>query len=300
MNTTVPLIQANRLWKMGIEGENVLIGIVDTGIDLQHPDLADKIVAIKDFTRSGKQDRVGHGTAVASVIAGNGYASKGLYKGVAPKAKLVIAKALDNNGNGQLDWIIDACEWLASQGVKIINLSLGTTVPSDGTDPLCKEVNYLVEKKGIIVVAAAGNEDKQSYAIGSPGAAENAITVAATDKRDRPASFSSRGPTLDGRPKPDLAAPGVRIAAARASGTTMGQVINQYYVYVDGTSFAAPHVSGVCALLKQAFPNLSAKEIKEILKRGCDKIGLRSGCRKNKRIQKLCFSKASKNSKRTK
>ena len=258
-----------RLWAQGLTGKGVRVGIVGTGIDLSHPDLQGKIIATKDFSTRGIQDYVGHETAVASIIAGRG-AKNWRLRGVAYDAELVIAKVTQDDGSAEEDVLIDALEWLASQGVHVINFSITSDCVTDGRDPVSREVNYLSEKREIGVVCAAGNYGPSQYSIGSPGAAEEAITVGCVNNQDVLRLASSRGPTLDDRVKPDCVAPGERILCARARNTTTCDIHSDHYGFFDLTSFATPHATGIWALLKQAFRNAMPQQIKQAIRESCD------------------------------
>jgi len=268
LSESVPLIGAPTLWASGYDGTGIKIAILDTGIDSTHPDLDDlddnpltndpKVLVQEDFTDDYSfSDMFGHGTHVASIAAGTGEASGGLYKGVAPGANLWNLKVLNRYGYGYDSWIINGineatygADGIPDSGdeADIISMSLGGGA-TDGEDPLSLAVNNAVDA-GIVVVLAAGNSGS-SFSIGTPGAADKVITVGATDDYDNLAGFSSRGPTLDYRVKPDVVAPGVDIIAARASGTSMGTPLNDLYTSASGTSMATPHVAGASAILLQ-------------------------------------------------
>lgn len=164
-------------------------------------------------------------------------------------------------------------EWLAATGAKIINLSVGTHVSAHGVDPLGRLCANLVEAN-IVVIAAAGNSGPLPRTIGSPGSAPRVITVGATDMSDQVATFSSRGPTVQGLTKPDLVAPGFEVTAARAHGTQLGTIVNQSYTRMSGTSMAAPLVAGLAALMLEYSPQLTATEIKAILQLNCASLNL--------------------------
>lgn len=182
---------------------------------------------------------------------------------IAPRADIIVMK--DRVGAyGYMHQVIDACERLHGLGVQILNLSIATDFPTDGTDPICLEVNHLVEH-GIAVVAAAGNKGSKFQTIGAPGAAELAITVGKTNEEDAVVRDSSRGPTLDGRLKPDCVAPGSRITAAIPLALRKGS-----YDTFDCTSFAVPHVTGTLALLKEAYPDSTASNLKRAIMAGCE------------------------------
>ena len=264
LDTAMPLIQVPRLWQENLSGEGVRIAVVDTGLDTQHPDFQGRIGGTADFTGEGITDRHGHGTHCASIAAGSGEASGGKYRGAAPKASLYAAKVLRSDGQGMMSDVMAGVEWAVDQGVQVVSLSLGGPGPCDGTDALCETCDAAVER-GVIVCVAAGNDGPNPYTVGSPGCAHNVITIGACNDQERIASFSSRGPTSDGRPKPDLVFPGVDIIAARARGTNMGKVVNEHYTSASGTSMATPAAAGVCALILQAKPSLTPQEVKTCL-----------------------------------
>jgi serine protease AprX len=264
IDESVPLIQAPAVHRAGFTGKGIRVGLVDTGIDPNHPDFAGRIAEFKDFSGDGAADGHGHGTHVAGIIGGSAAASGGKYLGVAYECQFIVAKALRNDGAGLMSDIIAGLEYQLDQKAQVVNLSLGSSGTSDGTDALSVACDALVER-GIIVCVAAGNDGPFARTIGAPGAARKVITVGATDKQDALASFSSRGPTSDGRVKPDLCFPGVGIHSCRASGTAMGSVINDFYTTASGTSMATPHATGSSALLLQARPELTPQAIKDAL-----------------------------------
>jgi serine protease AprX len=253
-----------------INGTGVRIAVIDTGIDPTHPDFyfpngTSKIVGAASFTGEPTADGYGHGTHCASIAAGTGAASEGQYVGVAPGGTLLNAKVLDNvRGEGQESWIISGIQWSVDNNANVLSMSFGTDVGGDGTDPLSTTVNWAVDR-GVVCAVAAGNAGSEMYTIASPGAAERAITVGASSKSDVVASFSSRGPTSDQRTKPDVVAPGVDIVAARATGTSLGTPISQYYTRLSGTSMATPHVAGAAALLLDAHPSWDPARVKRSL-----------------------------------
>ncbi len=252
-------VSAPFAWRSGWTGRGVLVGQIDTGVDEKHPDLAGRIAAQRDFTGDGN----GHGTQVAGIIAGSGIASGGKYRGIAPDAQLVVAKALGADGGGATSNVIAALEWAVNQGVKVVNMSLGFNGPADGTDPLSMAVDAATAR-GCLVVVAAGNSGPDASSIGAPAAARTALAVGAIDRAGQVTLFSSRGPTADGRSKPDLVAPGEGIVSCRAQASA-GRMIEGYYTPSSGTSMAAPHVAGAAALLLQANPALTVDELIDAL-----------------------------------
>ncbi|MER6081363.1 S8 family serine peptidase [Streptomyces sp. NPDC001833] len=258
-------IHAPAAWKAGYDGKGVKVAVLDSGIDATHPDVKNAIAGAKDFTGSGStDDTMGHGTHVASTIAGSGARSGGKYKGVAPGAKLLIGKVFSNGGT-QESWLISAMQWASGQGAKVVNMSLGST-DSAGADPLEKAVNDLSASAGTLFVIAAGNEGPNDNTLDSPGAASAALTVAAVDGKDRLTDFSSRGPSADGTLKPDISAPGLDIIAAKAAHGTEGDPAGTAgYVRMSGTSMATPHTVGAAAILAQEHPTWTGQWLKAAL-----------------------------------
>ncbi|MFF5931729.1 S8 family serine peptidase [Streptomyces hydrogenans] len=272
---SVPQIGAPEAWAKGFDGKGVKVAVLDTGVDATHPDLAGRIIEARNFTETADAvDHHGHGTHVASTVGGSGAASGGRNKGVAPGADLMVGKVLNDAGQGSDSSVLGGMEWAARNGAKVISMSLGTAAATDGTDPLSTAVNELSAETGALFVIAAGNVGPGATTIGSPGSADSALTVAAVDKQDRIASFSSRGPRLrDSALKPDIAAPGVNIVAARAGGTTMGTPVDAHYTAASGTSMATPHVAGAAAILAGAHPDWTAADIKGALMSAADVVG---------------------------
>ncbi|MDX3605899.1 S8 family serine peptidase [Streptomyces sp. FL06-04B] len=267
---SVPQVRAPEAWTAGFDGKGTRVAVLDTGIDTDHPDVKDRLVATRSFVPGEEvDDKHGHGTHVASTIAGSGAASEGANKGVAPAADLLVGKVLGDEGSGADSGIIEAMEWAKAEGADIVSMSLGSPVPDDGTDPMSQAVNSLSADGGPLFVIAAGNA-YGAGTIGSPGSAEQALTVAAVDKQDGRADFSSMGPLVRSHGlKPDLSAPGVDIAAA-ASQSVPG--MEGMYQSMSGTSMATPHVAGAAALLKQRHPDWSGQRIKDALMTSSKKL----------------------------
>ncbi|MFE7464522.1 S8 family serine peptidase [Streptomyces sp. NPDC057499] len=258
-------IGAPEAWQAGYDGKGATVAVLDTGVDATHPDLAGKLGEVRNFTEDPTaNDGHGHGTHVASTIAGSGAASGGSRKGVAPGARLMIGKVLDSTGSGPYSAILGGMEWAARSGADVVSMSLGGG-PTDGTDILSIALDELSEETGTLFVVAAGNTGAD-YQVGSPGAAARALTVGAVDRDDKLAAFSSRGPRVgDNAAKPDLTAPGVGIVAARAAGTSMGDPVDASYTAASGTSMATPHVAGAAAILAAQHPEWSAPRLKDAL-----------------------------------
>jgi len=252
-------ISAPAAWSL-TTGSGIRIGVVDTGIDLQHEDLATKVVASTSCVGAGDfetacngsaQDDQGHGTHVSGIAAAVKDNGKGV-AGVAPGAQLVVAKVLSTTGTGNGSDVIAGIKWVVDHGAKIVNLSLGD--PAQPINALISEneltegVNY-AWGKGAIPVIAAGNSNAAGLGLegGSYGDL-NAVIVGATGPDDKPSSYS----TSTGGAKWAIAAPG------GAGGTKKDEDIystfwiskqKNAYTYLAGTSMAAPHVSGALALL---------------------------------------------------
>ena len=265
-------IGAPAAWAAGWTGAGVTIAVLDTGIDADHPDFAGRIAGAQSFIDGVPEavDDDGHGTHVASIAAGSGAGGGGQFRGIAPDATLLVGKVCAPFGCPESS-ILAGMEWAAESGAAVVNLSLGG-VDSPGDDPLEQAINELTAQHGTLFVAASGNRPLCGGAdrlqVGSPSTADAALSVGAVDPADRLASFSCRGPRAGDRGlKPEITAPGVRIAAARVPGTPTGDIepIDELYTRVSGTSMAAPHVTGAAAVLRQQHPDWRAVELKSAL-----------------------------------
>jgi len=287
LDKAVPAIGGPTAWEAGFTGKGVTVAVLDTGIDTEHPDFGDRIVAASNWLKSpgqgdsglwGSRDRSatdgnGHGTHIAGIVGGDGAASDGRYRGVAPEASLLVGKVLYDDGSGDASDVIAGLEWAYSKGAQVACLSLGGADAGDGTDALSVACDELVER-GLIICVAAGNAGPRAYTIGPPGCARQVITVGAADLSRGAdgaivvATFSSRGPTSDRRVKPDLVFPGVGIVSCRASSGSMGDPVaeaGEFYARASGTSMAAPFAAGACALLLQASPEATPNQVRENL-----------------------------------
>ena len=243
---------------------DVNVCVIDTGIDAAHVDLNEgQVIGWKDYVngRTTPYDDNGHGTHVAGIVAGQGDGNAA-YRGNAHGASLVGVKVLNSAGSGSTTAIINGVNFCvnnkATYGVKIINMSLGSSGSSDGTDSLSQAVNNAFDA-GILPVVAAGNSGPAAYTIGSPAAAAKALTVCSLadpgEKGFFVSSFSSRGPTADGRTKPDICAAGHNVTAPQANSTSG-------YVAYSGTSMATPFTAGVAALMLDANSALTPSDLK--------------------------------------
>lgn len=263
--TSLSQIGARAAWQAGYTGAGVTVVVLDTGVDVTHPDLAGRISATRNFTEGVEddRDRHGHGTHVASIVGGTGAASGGQHRGAAPDARLVSGKVCTAAGCAE-SWILAGMRWAAAeQRAKVVNLSVGA-LDTAGTDPLEQAVNDLSARYGTLFVASAGNRGP-TQSVGSPASAAAALAVGAVDREDRLTDFSSRGPAKGGAAlKPELTAPGAGIVAARGSDSRAGAA-GDAYLALSGTSMAAARVTGAAALLAQQHPDWSGEQLKSTL-----------------------------------
>ncbi|GLZ78136.1 serine protease [Actinorhabdospora filicis] len=268
LDQSVPQVGAPAAWAAGYDGTGVTVAVLDSGYDAAHPDLAGRVKEARDFTGTtpGAPDLHGHGTHVASTVAGTGAASNGRYKGVAPGASLLIGKVC-------VDYCMDSdmiagMEWAAASGAAAVNMSIGGGA-TDGPDPVVEALERLTAETGTLFVVAAGNSGPEAGSVETPGIAPSALTVGSVTKTDQLSGFSSRGPAITHTVKPDLAAPGSDITAARASAAP-GE---GPYLTMSGTSMATPHVTGAVAILKQRHPEWKAADLKRALTGSAKDLG---------------------------
>jgi thermitase len=258
-NTLDADIDAAEAWTIS-RGAGVNVAVVDSGVDLAHPDLASQLLPGYDWVGddSVPQDGNGHGTHVAGTIAA---AENGLgVVGVAPEASVIPLRVLGDNGAGWGSDVAAAFDWAGDRGVRIVNASLG----ADGITTL--ERLAIREHPGTLYVVAAGNDgDNVDVTPHYPCAytEANVLCVGATDAGDDLASFSNYGTTAV-----DLFAPGVDIASTYPVG--FGTFLDDGYTLMDGTSMATPHVAGAAALVAAHHPEFTASQIKAALMQGAD------------------------------
>jgi serine protease AprX len=299
-DVTTQTIGADQLWDGGLAdlpsltGDGIAIAVIDSGIDVKHNALKNRVRFSYDFTGGNGVDKYGHGTHVAATIAGEmgrtSYTRD--YSGVAPQASLINLRVLNDYGIGTVSDVVEAIDWAiehsAQYKIRVLNLSLGAPVLQPyRDDPLCEAVERAVQS-GLVVVAAAGNfgrtADGRTILGGttSPGNSPHAITVGALDTHgtarrsdDTVATYSSLGPTrFDLVLKPDLVAPGSRIVSAEASGSYLSANLPDHhvigsgpnaYMRLSGTSMATGVVSGSVALLLEEKPALKPASTKAVL-----------------------------------
>jgi len=295
----VDTVGARNLWDKGYNGTGVVIAVLDTGIDFLHADLDDfdddnttvdsKVTAYASFVEGDTLpiDIIGHGTYAASIAAGTGSRSGGLYAGIAPGATLLSAKVTLGGLLTAPSWIVSGIEWACSRGADIILMPFNTFgSPGDAVSVAVKTA----AERGVFVVAAAGDDGPDYLTIMSPGGSAAAFSVGAYDTdKDEVAAFSGRGPSLDMLAKPDIVAPGIGIIGARAGnalsqagfgsfnlgdlgglssllGGSFGENVNDYYMKADSTAGAAAITAGVVALLMEAFDRATPIVLANVLR----------------------------------
>jgi thermitase len=258
----LPHIGANMGWQQTTGSSNVIIAIVDTGVDLTHPDLVDKIVPGYDMHNgdADPSDDEGHGTHVASIAAASSNNGQGI-AGLSWGARIMPVKVLDAKGSGKSSNVASGIIWAVDNGAQVINLSLGS---SNYSTAVQNAVTY-AHSRGVLVVAAAGNHYKKGNPTTYPAAYTNVLAVAATNDSDGHASYSSSGSYVD------VAAPGGDPAGS-SDGNHRNWIPGAYwrgsgvsYAWLSGTSQAAPHAAGLAALLLSLNPNLTPGQLQQII-----------------------------------
>lgn len=284
MEEVVPVHGVDLVWQdTGYTGEGVTMAIIDTGIDGNHTALDDldddnmtddpKIVAFYDAINNPEEtngteifpyDDNGHGTHCAGITAGTG-APNYQHIGVAPRANLVGVKVLDGGGSGSFAAVMAGMQWTVEKrhefNIRAASMSLGAlTGAIEWTSSEEESVNRMANemmRAGVTLFIAAGNSGGTAT-IGTPGSAEDVITVGSLDKDTSIAIYSSQGPTEEGRVKPNIAFVGSSVNAPDAN-------TGDGYVALSGTSMATPGAAGVAVLMYQANPDLSPFDIRNIM-----------------------------------
>ena len=251
-------IEAPQAWEVTTGSSSINIAILDTGVDLDHLDLASKLISNINFSDSATVDDVyGHGTHVAGIaaaISNNGIGVAGL----GYNSTIMNVKVLGDTGSGAYSWIASGIIWAADNGAEIINMSLGG---SSASSTLEDAINY-AWSKGVVVVAAAGNSGSTTPSY--PAYYTNCIAVAATDANDAKASWSNYGDWVD------VAAPGLNVYST---------LKDNGYGYKSGTSMASPHVAGLAALVFTVVGDANGNgklndEVRSRIEGTCDDIGV--------------------------
>ncbi|EFM09007.1 peptidase S8 and S53 subtilisin kexin sedolisin [Paenibacillus curdlanolyticus YK9] len=240
-----PRIKADQAWNTTTGSSGMIVAVIDTGVDSDHPDLIANLIpgynTIDNTTNT--EDIHSHGTHVSGIIAASMNNGQGI-SGIAPSSAIMPLKAMNDGGTGSSLDVIEAIQWATDHGAKIINMSLGF---SSYSQAMQDAVNY-ANSMGVLVVAAAGNNN--SSAASYPAALANVLSVVATDTNNAKASFSNYGTTVD------ISAPGTEILSTVPGGG---------YEYKQGTSMASPVVAGGAALVWNSHPELSTSELTRLL-----------------------------------
>ena len=280
-------IGARDLWDLGFRGQGAVVAVLDSGVELSHPDLQERWRGSPDNPESGWFDpfalselptdlpsldqNFGHGTAVTGVILAGDQSGRDL--GVAPGAKWIAARIFDANGQTTDAIIVDTLQWVmdpdgdgnGNDAADIVNTSWGLDATGQCL-PIFRSAVQQLKDSGIAMVAAAGNSGPASNTSESPANYPEVLAVGATDQTDLITDFSSRGPSpCDDALYPDLVAPGV--------GLTTTNAFSSEYATVAGTSFSAPQVSGILALLMEAFPDAGIATLETALRNAAVDLG---------------------------
>ena len=271
--TQLQNVGADQLLESGYDGTGVVLGFLDTQYDFQHPALVDisasgRLLATRDFT-GGQFQTSFHGLSVSSITLGS---DEGTLVGPARGARVLAATTeyAPTETHAEEDNLVAGLEWMEAQGADVVNISLGysrfdegegsyTYADMDGNTAIVTRAVDRAASRGLIVVTSAGNEGNDTWQfITAPADADSAITVGAATPGGTRASFSSTGPTADGRIKPDVSAQGTEMVTASSSG--------DYSFFGAGTSYSAPLVTGVVAQLLQAKPGLTPIQMRDALR----------------------------------
>lgn len=253
-------------------GKGIGVCILDTGI-YEHIDFTGRIWAFYDFLAFKRRpyDDNGHGTHVAGLVAGDGTASMGKYRGAAPGCGIISLKVLDCYGTGSQDDVLRALRWIREYRqqyrIRVVNISVGTTCNSKRNHARLLESVEQLWDEGVVVVTAAGNQGPRPGSITAPGSSKKVITVGSSDLLEGRSAISGRGPTAECVCKPDIVAPGNKI---------MSCVPGKPYSYgvKSGTSMSTPLVTGAIACALEKNPALTNTDIKTMLMNSAEDMGL--------------------------
>lgn len=253
-------------------GKGIGVCILDTGI-YEHIDFTGRIWAFYDFLAFKRRpyDDNGHGTHVAGLVAGDGTASMGKYRGAAPGCGIISLKVLDRYGTGSQDDVLRALRWIRENRqqyrIRVVNISVGTTCNSKRNHARLLESVEQLWDEGVVVVTAAGNQGPRPGSITAPGSSKKVITVGSSDLLEGRSAISGRGPTAECVCKPDIVAPGNKI---------MSCVSGKPYSYgvKSGTSMSTPLVTGAIACALEKNPALTNTDIKTMLMNSAEDMGL--------------------------
>lgn len=273
MNKIRQLLNVNEFHKKGYLGQGVTIAVLDSGAYM-HSDYKDRILDFKDYinNRALPYDDFSHGTHVCGIMCGSGKTNKA-YIGMAPLAKIIPIKVLDNTGHGDSENIINATKWIINYkkryNIRIVNISIGTKAKScaEENSTLVKSVDSLWDA-GLIVVVSAGNNGPNYQSITIPGISRKVITVGSckwnNDKNNSASDLSGKGPTYCNIEKPDIVVPGDNIISCS---------LKNGYTKKSGTSMSTPILSGAAALILSYNPTISNNVFKDYIKKSALDLG---------------------------
>jgi subtilisin len=255
-------LEAVRVPASRFAGRGVRVAILDTGLDVAHPDFAGRTIERRSFiARQGPDDGHGHGTHVTGTACGPLKPQHGPRYGIAYEAEIWSGKVLGNDGSGADGGILDGINWAVANSCRVASMSLGAPVePGQAYSRVFEAAARRALAKGTLIVAAAGNDSDRAAGlvrpVGHPANCPSILAVAALTKTLGVADFSNRG-TASGGGRIDIAAPGVGVVSAWPHAPR--------YRALDGTSMATPHVAGVVALLVESEPKDTAAATQELL-----------------------------------
>ncbi len=243
-------INANKAWSITV-GNSLSVGVLDTGVDSNHPDLIGKVITDNSVSTDDTVDSIGHGTEVSGIIAANTNNNQGI-AGIAWNTMILPVKVTDENGQARVSTVVAALDKAYSSGAKIIQISLSTSQFSQ----TLKDAIALAQSRGLLIVSTGGNTAIRE--VRYPAAFDGVIGVGATDQSGKIESYSTTGDHIS------LVAPGSSIYTTS---------IDSGYAAVSGTSFSAPQVSGTAALIWSVVPTLTNDEVRDILIQSATDLG---------------------------
>lgn len=268
--------------KLGLTGKGVNVCVLDTGIS-SHIDFDHRIIEFVDLTKNPTykiRDDSGHGTHVCGILAGSGKASGGLYKGIAIRSNLIVLKVLNHQGNGQVDTLLSALQWVlehcSEYSIRIVNISISVSKNcSLHTDRIklfhLKDLLYRLHEKNILIVTAAGNEGPDNNSISILGNQNYTLCVGCHDGDYKSKSdtlceqYSGRGYAYYSMMKPDVVAPGTEIVSCSGKN-------RRGYTSKSGTSMSCPIISGVAADLMELLGNVAIDTIANKIRMGTTSV----------------------------